>query len=405
MKKFWRIFVYEYLRHVLRKRFLFALLSLPLMVLAMAAVGVVIALAQYDARPVGYVDLSGWLKDAKIPPASTSLDVFRDQTLLRYENETAAGQALSGGQIQAYYLIQPDYLQTGSVRQVAIKAPSETADSVIRKFLTYNLVSGQSPEVARRILNGDNLQTHALDSSREMNSSQWYQIVIPILAGVLFVMVINISGGYLLQALVEEKENRTMEIVITSVSPSQLMGGKIAGNLSVGLTQLLLWLLFPAIAFLVVARFINLGQEINFSPQYLALTVLTLIPAFVLVAALMATVGATATEAREAQQIAGLFTLPIVVPYWFVTPIITHPNSPLAIGMSLFPLTAPVSLPLRAAFTTVPFWQAALSIGMLFAAAAGAIWLAGRAFRLGMLRYGKRLSWRELVGWQGLGRK
>ena len=72
------------------------------------------------------------------------------------------------------------------------------------------------------------------------------------------------------------------------------------------------------------------------------------------------------------------------------------PNSPLAIGLSLFPLTAPVTLPLRAAFTTVPIWQILTSIGLLIACALGALWIAGRAFRLGMLRYGKRLALKEI---------
>ncbi len=74
------------------------------------------------------------------------------------------------------------------------------------------------------------------------------------------------------------------------------------------------------------------------------------------------------------------------------------PNSPLAIGLSLFPLTAPISLPLRAAFTNIPAWQIALSLGILVGGAIFALWLAARAFRMGMLRYGKKLAWREIFG-------
>jgi ABC-2 type transport system permease protein len=115
-----------------------------------------------------------------------------------------------------------------------------------------------------------------------------------------------------------------------------------------------------------------------------------------MIAAMMATLGATATESREAQQIAGLFTLPIVIPFWFFGVLIESPNSPLAIGLSIFPFTAPISLPLRAAFTTIPVWQIALTISLLFILAFAALWLAGRAFRMGMLRYGKKLSLKEL---------
>jgi ABC-2 type transport system permease protein len=126
------------------------------------------------------------------------------------------------------------------------------------------------------------------------------------------------------------------------------------------------------------------------------------LPAFVMVAGLMATAGATTTDSREAQQVAGYFTLPVVIPYWFIGVLMESPNSPLAIGMSLFPLTAPVALPMRAAFTEVPVWQLALAIGLVCASAAGAVWMAGRTFRLGMLRYGQRLSWKEIFNRGGV---
>jgi len=128
----------------------------------------------------------------------------------------------------------------------------------------------------------------------------------------------------------------------------------------------------------------------------------TLLPAFVMVSALMAMAGVTATESREAQQVASLFTLPLYVPFWLLGPIMQNPNSGLAVGFSLFPLTAPMTLPLRAAFTILPAWQIALSLSLLVVCAAGALWLAGRAFRMGMLRYGKLLSLKEIFSSRGV---
>jgi ABC-2 type transport system permease protein len=265
------------------------------------------------------------------------------------------------------------------------------------RYIRSQLVQSQPPQVAERLIEGYDVEVLALTEAEPEVSTSWLQMLLPIVAGILFVMVINTSGGYLLQAVVEEKENRTIEIVITSVSPGQLMAGKIMGNLSVGLTQLLIWLLFPLLGFLLLRRFSPLVQGLYLDPEYVWLLLLTLIPAFILIAALMATIGATATEAREAQQIAGLFTLPVVAPFWFFVPLMTDPHGTLALALSLFPLTAPVSLPLRAAFAAVPLWQSALSISLLMLSAAMALWLAGRAFRQGMLHYGRRLSWRELV--------
>ncbi|MGB8252950.1 MAG: ABC transporter permease, partial [Anaerolineaceae bacterium] len=98
----------------------------------------------------------------------------------------------------------------------------------------------------------------------------------------------------------------------------------------------------------------------------------------------------------EAQQISGYFTLPIMAPYWFSYIIMTSPNGPLALILSYFPLTAPVTLTMRAGFTQIPVWQLIFNIAELVLLAALSLWLAGKAFRAGMLNYGKRLSLKEI---------
>jgi ABC-2 type transport system permease protein len=123
---------------------------------------------------------------------------------------------------------------------------------------------------------------------------------------------------------------------------------------------------------------------------------LLMLPAFMMISALMAAIGSTVTEAREGQQVAGLITLPVWIPYLLIMPIMETPNSPLAVALSLFPLTAPLTIVLRSGFTIIPTWQITLSLVLLILSALGALWLAGRTFRLGMLRYGKRLRWREI---------
>jgi ABC-2 type transport system permease protein len=394
MIKFWRVAKHEYLRHVLRKRFLFALLSLPLFIVLIFAISIGAAVLQIDTTPIGLVDQSGLLDGVEMPEAEGG--IFPDVPFIQYESPAEADEALADDTIQGYYVIAPDYRQSGAIQVVANEPLQDEARGELADLLRAGLLQEQTPQVTQRLIRGPQLDVRSIDGERELQEGQWLQLVIPIVAGVLFVIVINTSGGYLLQAVVEEKENRTMEIVITSVSPTQLMAGKIVGNLSVGLTQLLIWLAFPLAAFFMARAFIPMVENIRIEAQFIWLMILTLVPAFVLVAALMATVGATATESREAQQIAGLFTLPVVAPLWFTSALMTNPNGPLAVGLSLFPLTAPISLPLRAAFTVVPLWQIAISISLLFIAALLAIWLAGRAFRLGMLQYGKRLTLKEL---------
>jgi ABC-2 type transport system permease protein len=215
-------------------------------------------------------------------------------------------------------------------------------------------------------------------------------------AGIGFVIAMFTSGGYLMQAVVEEKENRTMEVIITSVSPNQFMAGKIIADTCVGLTQILAWILMIVIPILLARGSFQILQGIQISSQTMAVLLFTMLPSFVLVAALMATIGATVTEAREGQQMTGLISLPIWIPYLLTGVLIGSPNSPISITLSMLPLTAPTAMLVRDGMTILPIWQIALCAVIQILCAVGAIWLAGRAFRLGMLRYGKRLAWREL---------
>lgn len=394
MKKTWLIFANEYKRHVMKKSFIFGVLSMPLLVAVMIGVGLLTVWLDYNKSPIGFVDPNNWIKsDLQAPPEK--MQVFPKAKVLRFEDEDSARSALESHSIQAYYILSDNYLSTGEATLVRDEKTGQNVSSDFGDFLVHNLLQDKPSEISTRLTEGENIIIRSLDGSREMGEDNWLSIMLPVLAGVLFMIAVNISGGYLLQAVVEEKESRTMEILATSVSPEQLMSGKILGDLLVGLTQLAIWIIFVVIALEFVPLFIPIGEIPKIEFSYLVLMGATLLPAFVMISAAMGAIGATATESREAQQIAGWFTIPIMIPLWFITSIMFNPNGPLAVGMSLFPLTAPIALPLRAMFTTVPVWQIILVIVVLVLLAVFSLWLSGRVFRLGMLRYGKRVRLRE----------
>ena len=394
MRKFWLVFSHEYARHVLRKRFLFAILSMPLFVVVIIVIGFLSVFIQYNGKPVGYVDALPVFAAPQMPPTNDSS--IPPVAFLAYPDEAAATAALKQKEIQSYFVIPVDYIETGNIRLVSLQSTAVNVTDAVRNFLRYNLIQTQPSDVVNRLTQGTEVILRAADNSQSMSENDWMSFALPLLAGILFVIAVNTSGGYLLQAVVEEKENRTMEIIITSVSPDQLMAGKVLADLCVGLTQLFSWLLFVLLGIVVAGRFLPFALNISIAPGFVVLMVATLLPAFVLVAALMAIAGAMTTDSREAQQVAGLLTLPIFIPYWFTTPLLSNPNSPLAIGLSLFPLTAPVALPLRASVAQIPVWQNVLAVSLLTLFAAAALWLAARVFRMGMLQYGKRLEWREI---------
>lgn len=394
-----RVALQEYRRHVFNRRFLFGLLSVPLMVILLIGLVFLILVLENDTTPVGYVDHSGLLANPLPPPKPAA--PFRPVPILAFASEAEARVALQAGKLQAYYVLPADYRTNGDLRVVHINPVKDIASQQFYDFLGTNLLKGSDPAIAARLVKGADVTVESADGRRSLSGTDWFNFLIPMIAGIGFIIAMFISGGYLMQAVVEEKENRTMEVLITSVSPNQFMAGKIIGDICIGLTQILAWLLLISLPVLFGRGALPFLEGLQLSSQTLLVLALTMLPSFVLVAALMATIGATVTEAREGQQMTGLISLPVWIPYMLAGLLMSSPNSRLSIALSMIPLTAPVAMLIRDAMTVLPLWQIGLSSAIQALCAVGAIWLAGRAFRLGMLRYGKRLTWRELFAHPG----
>jgi ABC-2 type transport system permease protein len=407
MSKLWLVAKYEYARNVFKKTFVIAILSVPLMLILSIGLGWLIHRMENPNAPVGYVDHAGVLADpipaprrAGSPNSPSSSDSV---SLIPFQTEEEARQALESKAIQAYYVMAADYHQTNRVELVYIEPPG---DNVIRQFWDFmqiNKITDVPPEIARRAVAGSNLIVRWPDDmpggGREFSERTFLNNLLPFFVGIVFVVLLFMSSGYLTQAVATEKENRTMEIVMTSISPSQLIGGKVLGIIAITLTQVIAWGVFVVLAVLIGGRYLGLGflENLSLDPQIIVTMLAIATPTYVMLASLMAAVGATVTEGQDAQQVAGLFSLPVVAPFWLGVVIIQNPNSPLAIGLSLFPPTALSTFAMRIMSVPIPLWQVAVSVALLILCAAGAVWVAGRAFRLGMLRYGQRLNWRELL--------
>ena len=232
MKKTWQIIAHEYSRHALRRRFIFALLSVPALMLVMAILVYMIVRIQTKTERIGYVDHSGLL--ANPLPAGFDIDT---SDLVAYEAEQQAKTALDGGEIQAYYILSADFAQTGDARLIAIKAPASGTQEQFTEFVRGHLLASYPDEIVQRIIDGDHLLLRSIDGSRQLGEDDWIMILLPFFMGIIFMIAVFTSSGYLMQAVVEEKENRTIEILITSVSSQQLMIGKAIGLIAVGLNS------------------------------------------------------------------------------------------------------------------------------------------------------------------------
>jgi ABC-2 type transport system permease protein len=409
--KLWLMAVYEYRRHVLQKRFILALLSMPFMIALMIGVGALAEGLEKSADAVGYVDHAGLLADPRPAPPRGSLPDDLGSAdlvpLLAYQSEEEARAALEAKEIQAYYVITADYETSNRVELYYLKLPSSNARSQFWDFMQINRLADLPPDIASRAVAGSDVTVYWLDEDgargREFSERTFVNSFLPMIVGIAFVVLLLSSSGYLMGAVAEEKENRTMEIVVTSLSASQLMAGKVVGILGVAATQLAGWVAFALLAIFIGGQYLDIGvlQAVKVDLGALGAMALVSAPAFVLIAALMTAVGATVAEVQEAQQVTGLFVIPLAFPLWLAALILNNPDGAVSVILSLLPVTSVGTLALRLGFGTVPGWQIAVSAVLSTVCAAGALWVAGRAFRIGMLRYGQRLRWKELLSRQG----
>jgi len=397
MKKFWKIFAHEYTRHVLRKRFLMGLLSIPMMMLAMVLFFIIATVLTFNTDPVGYIDQARILKTTRLPEEYQPL-LARE--LLAFDDEAAARTALDQKKIQAFFVIPSGYPANQEVRLYYLKEPRVSIEPQLRTLIQINLLAGKPNEVIRQVINGPRLVTRVLQEEQQADISTFqtlYRLFMPwIVSGFVLVSIMTTSG-YLLQAMVDEKENRMMEILATSTRPEEIMLAKILALILVGMTQLGAWSFLPVVGVFVVSSIPSFANAMSLDWKTLAYILLTAFPTYVLFAALMAAIGSMISDVRQGQGVVNLITLALYLPYLCSVIIMNQPNGVIAMILSFFPLTASISLLLRMGVTAIPDWQIWLSAAIVVLSAGASLWLAGRIFRLGMLRYGKPLHLRDLL--------
>jgi ABC-2 type transport system permease protein len=210
----------------------------------------------------------------------------------------------------------------------------------------------------------------------------------------LLIMGVMFAGQGMLTTTVEEKSNRVMEVLLSAVSPLQLMGGKLLGHMGISLLAMSLYLAFALVALASFSLFGLLDAKL-----ILYLLIFYLI-AFFTIGSLMMAVGAAVNDMREAQQLMMPLMLTMILPWMLWWPIVQNPSSPLAVAISFIPPVNTFGMLLRVASSTPPpAWQVWLSIGIGIAGAFAALWVAAKIFRIGILMFGKPPNLRTLVTW------
>jgi ABC-2 type transport system permease protein len=277
------------------------------------------------------------------------------------------------------------------------KAPSNDVWTEFDDFVRVSLVASYPAQVQQRLLQGSDVTVHDIASNRNFNENDAINIILPFVAVFFFFFATMSAAGYMLGVVASEKESRTMEIMVTSIMPGQLIGGKTAGLLAASLTQLGVYVVAGVVGLRLAAPYVPELQQAVVPWGYLGLTALFFLPAYALISAIMVSIGSAVTELQQGQQVAGLLNLLFVVPLFLIPLILQNSGHSIVLFLTLFPTTSLLTISLRWALGTVPLWQLAASWLLLVGTASFMVWAAARIFRVGMLRYGQPLTFKAVL--------
>jgi ABC-2 type transport system permease protein len=345
----------------------------------------------------GYVDLSGLLT-SELPQYAG--------LFIAYPDEASARAAMLSGEIKSYFITPADYLQTGRVivygTEGGFSAFVQADEGVLRYFLVDQLLAGRvDSSILGRVQVPAVVETVRLDDAGQVSDQgpfSWLaDFVLPYLFSLLFFITIFVTSGYLLQGVAEEKEGRVIEILISSIGPTELLAGKILGLCALGLIQVFVWIGSVAALLVAATSIFALAGGLSLSLGTLVLGVVYYLLGYLLYATLMAAGGSLGTSARESQQIGSLVSIAAVIPMMTMSLIFSNPSAPLVVILSYIPPTAPVMMLMRLGFGPVPAEQVVISLLLLVAGIAVSLWAGAKVFRAGLLMYGKRPSLRDLA--------
>jgi ABC-2 type transport system permease protein len=399
MNKTTLIFRHEFLHTMKRVGFIVMTLIIP--VLALLGIGIFRLVGEIMKPPevkevsIGYVDRVGGFD---------GYTVQGNIQLVPYDTPELATGALLDKTLTEYFVIPADYLTTGIINRYTLEKQLETPPgtaAAIKRFLANNMLSGKVPEnIAILVQYPANILVTRLTETGEVATEQggYGNLLVPGIFSFLLAFSLIFSASYMVSGLVDEKENRLIEVLLSSISTRQLITGKVLGFGAAGLIQVAVWLVsLPLLLNLASSTFGGFFSGIQLPGNFIILGIIYFVLAYLLFAVVAAGVGAISPSSREGQQLASMLTMPVFIPFWFGSLLFIFPNHPFWVFLSIFPITAPVTTILRLGVSGVPVWQLAVSIIVMVLSIIGALWVTTRVLRMYLLMYGKRPKMGEII--------
>lgn len=391
MNKIWLVARREFLFNVRRKEFLFAAIGLPLLMIALMFIigGVVIDAEMNIERlgQIGYVDEAGILT----PPQDLP------ETFQAYPDENSANEALNAEAIGAYFIVPADYMDTGDVRIYSTGGIPEALEDKIDYFLIANLARDLEASTVARVQEPVDAQIHTLDNDRTLSETAIVGVIfLPFLLVFVQMFASQITSGYLMSGISEEKTNRIIEVLVTSIRPFELLMGKMLGLGAVGLVQLGIWIICSLLA-LQFGQGLEILSGVTLPLDIVVVALVYFFLGYTFYASIMAALGAIMSSEQESRQWAGLFGIAFSVPFFFVGQFIEDINGTIPVALTMIPFTAPSTVLLRIGFGNVPAWQLGLSILIMVGSTILTLWIAARVFRWALLMTGKTPNLKQII--------
>ena len=394
----------DYLRTVRRRGFIFGTLLLPIGLAALFGLSALLAPSSPGGAEPGTAT-------ASVVVVNESAVAIRPQVpLLHVVGSEEAATLIRDGSIEEYYVIPLSWPASPGVQRVETTggpldvsamqrraAQDEALAAVLRSALLST--TGIRPDVAVRIVAPIDVRIVAIDGGPTSEAAAVASFLVPFGFTLLFVMSIFITSGYLLQSVTEEKENRVVEILLSSVPSLPLMAGKIVGLGGAGLTQVAIWVAAVLLAIPLISSQIGGVGDLTPDPTVLALALVYFVLGYLAYGAIFAAIGAIAPGNREAQQYSGFFGFLAVIPLIFSSAFLSGDvSTPLVWALALIPITTPATMLLVLAVApTIPVPLVVASLISLTLFTVLATIASARVFRATLLLYGVRPSLRRIV--------
>jgi ABC-2 type transport system permease protein len=421
MKKILLITQKEYLQRVRKKVFIIGTLLLPLLYLGLIFGTQKIAEESKDALTIGIYDESGLFTSQRIIKFNGPKDID-PETLVPLTKKPIDIAEIKNQNLDGYIVIPKNFnwangdsaLTINTAKTFGLGSFSVTKQKLNDIWKTIRQDSLQI-DAAKELILAKRIEKLNISTGTNQAANANRASAIGYACGFLMYLILLLYGSQVMMAVTEEKTTRVAEIIVSSVKPFELMMGKIIGIVLVALTQVAIWLtcIILIYKFAEVSGKIamgaglvaQLGAVIN-GGNFFALAfcfVFYLLGGLLFYSSLYAAIGSTINEdLREAQSLSFPITLLIIFSIALMSTAIANPNSSIATWASIVPFSSPIVMMARVPFgvpSTVPYWQLGLSMFLLVASFVTSTWLAGKIFRTGILMYGKKPSWKQLLKW------